>query len=138
MVRAPAPTRVTGANAAWKWSTAVERHGVPIGWTIDGANRNDVRMLIGTLNEVAANGLLGDIDTLHLDRGYDYPIVRERLTALGLDDVITQRRGTKPTPGTPHRLTLGLRWIVEAPNSWWSDYGQLRRSTDCQPHPPPG
>ena len=83
-------------------------------------------------------GLLGDIDTLHLDRGYDYPIVRERLTALGLDDVITQRRGTKPTPGTPHRLTLGLRWIVEAPNSWWSDYGQLRRSTDCQPHPPPG
>lgn len=30
----------------------------------------------------------------------------------------------------PHRLTLGLRWIVEATNSWWSNYGQLHRSTD--------
>jgi hypothetical protein len=23
-----------------------------------------------------------------------------------------------------------LRWIVEATNSWWSNYGQLRRNTD--------
>ena len=30
----------------------------------------------------------------------------------------------------PHLLTLGLRWIVEATNNWWADYGQLRRSTD--------
>ena len=30
----------------------------------------------------------------------------------------------------PHRLTLGLRWIVEATNSWWSNYGQLRRNID--------
>lgn len=138
--KAPYGGESTGPNpcdrgkCGWKWSTAVERHGVPIGWTIDGANRNDIRMLIGTLNEVAANGLLGDIDTLHLDRGYDYPVVRERITALGVDDVITQRRGTKPAPGTPHRLTLGLRWIVEATNSWWSNYGQLRRSTDRRHH----
>jgi len=41
-----------------------------------------------------------------------------------------QKRGTKPPPGTPHRLTLGLRWIVEALNSWFSNYGQLRRPTD--------
>ena len=41
-----------------------------------------------------------------------------------------EERGTKPPPGTPYRLTLGLRWIVEATNSWWSNYGQLRRSTD--------
>jgi hypothetical protein len=27
-------------------------------------------------------------------------------------------------------LTLGLRWIVEAANSWLSNYGQLRRNTD--------
>jgi hypothetical protein len=25
---------------------------------------------------------------------------------------------------------LGLRWIVEATNTWWSNYGQLRRNTD--------
>ncbi len=27
-------------------------------------------------------------------------------------------------------LRLGLRWIVEATNTWWSNYWQLRRSTD--------
>jgi len=27
-------------------------------------------------------------------------------------------------------MNLGLRWIVEATNSWWSNYGQLRRNTD--------
>lgn len=27
-------------------------------------------------------------------------------------------------------LRLGLRWIVEAANTWCSNYGQLRRNTD--------
>ena len=27
-------------------------------------------------------------------------------------------------------MRLGLRWIVEATNSWLSNYGQLRRNTD--------
>ncbi len=108
---------------------ASERHGVPIGWTIDGANRNDIRMLIPTIEAVAAAGLHLDIDTLHLDRGYDYPVVREWLAGFGLDDLDIQQRGTKE-PGRPQPVRLGLRWIVEATNSWWSNYGQLRRNTD--------
>jgi transposase len=118
------------AKLGWKWSVASERHGIPLGWAIDGANRNDVRMLEPTLDAVAAGGLLADIGTLHLDRSYDYPAIRQRLAVYGLSDLDIQRRGTKPEPGTPHRLTLGLRWIVEATNTWWSNYGQLRRSTD--------
>jgi len=75
-------------------------------------------------------GLLPDIDTLHLDRGYDFPVIAARLATHGLVELDIQKRGTKPEPGEPHRLTLGLRWIVEAANSWWSNYGQIRRSTD--------
>ena len=123
------PNPTDRGKLGWKWSVASERHGVPIGWAIDGANRNDVRMLIPTIEAVAAVGLLVDIDTLHLDRGYDYPIVRERLGVFGLDDLSIQRRGTKE-PGKKQPVRLGLRWIVEATNSWWSNYGQLRRSTD--------
>src|SRR3954452_25293392 len=33
------------AKLGWKWSVASERHGVPVGWAVDGANRNDVAML---------------------------------------------------------------------------------------------
>ena len=133
--KAPCGGEGTGPNPTdrgklgWKWSVAVDRQGVPIGWTIDGANRNDVRMLEPTLDAVAEAGLLADIETLHLDRGYDYPVVRERLASLGLTDLDIQRRGTKE-PGRNQPVRLGLRWIVEATNSWWSNYGQLRRNTD--------
>jgi transposase len=133
--KAPYGGQGTGPNptdrgkCGWKWSVAVERHGIPIGWATDGANRNDIRMLEPTIDNIAANGLLADIDTLHLDRGYDYPIIRERLARFGLTELDVQRRGTKK-PGKKQPITLGLRWIVEALNSWWSNYGQLRRSTD--------
>jgi transposase len=123
------PNPTDRAKLGWKWSVASERHGIPVGWAIDGANRSDIRLLEPTLDAVVAVGLLVDIDTLHLDRGYDYPVVRQRLAALGLDDLDIQRRGTKE-PGTKQPVRLGLRWIVEATNSWWSNYGQLRRNTD--------
>lgn len=138
--KAPYGGEVTGSNptdrgkCGWKWSVAADGHGLPIGWAIDGANRNDVVLLAPTLDAVAATGLHHDIATLHLDRGYDYPKTRAELAARGYSDLDIQRRGTKPSPGTPHRLTLGLRWVVEATNTWWSNYGQLRRSTDRRAH----
>ena len=121
---------VDRAKLGWKWSVAVDANGIPIGVAIDGANRNDLKLLEPTLDAIRANGLLDDIELLTLDRGYDYPVVRARLARYGLTELEIQKRGTKPPPGTPHRLTLGLRWIVEALNSWWTNYGQIRRSTD--------
>ena len=124
------PNPTDRAKLGWKWSVAAEGHGIPIGWAIDGANRNDVRMLEPTLDAVAAAGLLADIGTLHLDRGYDSGAVRDRLRAAGIDEFEIQLRGTK-VPGVKKQpLRLGLRWIVEATNTWWSNYGQLRRNTD--------
>lgn len=134
--KAPCGSEGTGkspvdrAKLGWKWSLAVDAAGIPIGWAIDGANRNDIKMLEPTLDAIVEIGLLEDIDTLCLDRGYDYPVVRARLNSYGLTDLDIQKRGTKPKRGEAHRLTLGLRWIVEAANSWWSNYGQLRRNTD--------
>jgi transposase len=121
---------VDRAKLGYKWSVAVDANGIPIGVAIDGANRNDLRMLEPTLDAINANGLLADIELLTLDRGYDYPVVRVRLAGYGLTELDIQKRGNKPPPGTPHRITLGLRWIVEALNSWWTNYGQIRRSTD--------
>ena len=103
------PNPTDRGKLGWKWSVAVDRHGVPIGWTIDGANRNDVRMLEPTLDDVAAAGLLIDIDTMHLDRGYDSPAVRQRLAGYGLTDASIQRRGTKAPGRTMQPARLGLR-----------------------------
>jgi hypothetical protein len=45
----------------------------------DGSNRDDVAMLEPTLDAISDAGLLADIGTLHLDRGYDSGAVRARL-----------------------------------------------------------
>jgi transposase len=134
--KAPYSGEGTGPNPTdrgklgWKWSVASEPHGIPIGWAIDGANRNDVRMLEPTLDAIADTGLLVDIGMLHLDRGYDSGAVRQRLRGYGLDEFDIQRRGTKMPGVKKQPLRLGLRWVVEATNTWWSNYGQLRRNTD--------
>ncbi len=133
--KAPYGGEGTGANPTdrgkhgWKWSIGVDRHGIPLGWSIDGANRNDVRMLAPTLDAITADGWIAEIETIHLDRGYDYPKIRRQLMDAGLDDHVIQRR-RQPGDHRPKSITLGLRWIVEATNSWLSNYGQLRRNTD--------
>lgn len=126
------PNPTDRAKCGWKWSVATDANGIPIGWAIDGANRNDLKLLGPTLDDVAYAGLLEEIETLHLDRGYDYPKIRAQLAGLGLDDLNIQSR-TKPgavieTAKQP--LRLGMRWVVEGTNSWLSNYGQLRRNTD--------
>jgi len=120
---------VDRGKLGWKWSVATDRHGIPIGWDINGANRNDLKLLGPTLGAVNKAGLIADIETLHLDRGYDYPVIERRLTQVGIDDAVIAKRRKRSEPPPP-RQTLGLRWVVEGTNSWWSNYGQLRRSTD--------
>ena len=44
------------AKIGWKWSIATDAHGIPIGWALDGANRNDVKMLDPTLDDLAQCG----------------------------------------------------------------------------------
>lgn len=155
------PNPTDRAKSGWKWSICTDRWGIPIGWAIDGANRHDSILLQPTLHAVADRGLLPDIDTLHLDRGYDSALTRTRCAELGLTDIICTKKDTtikkkrtkikekakarpqpdhdetsnqaepKSTPSTSKtRHTLGLRWPVERTNSWFSNFGQLRRNTD--------
>jgi hypothetical protein len=104
------PNPTDRAKLGWKWSVAAERHGIPIGWADDGANRNDVALLEPTLDAVDQTGLLAETGVLHLDRSYDSGAVRDRLHAMGLDQFEIQRRGIK-VPGVKRQpLRLGRRW----------------------------
>lgn len=126
------PNPTDRAKLGWKWSIASESAGIPIGWAIDGANRHDIKLLGPTLDTVTARGLDLDIETLHLDRGYDANTVRVDLTDRHIDDAVIARKRRRGQPKTPGRkpLLLGLRWTVERTNSWLSNHGQLRRNTD--------
>lgn len=136
--KAPCGGEGTGPNptdrgkSGWKWSVATDRAGIPIGWTTEGAHRNDSILLEPTLQSVAKRGLLIDIETLHLDRGYDSTLTLTRCANLGLTDVVCAKKRPpgQAKPKTKKPLTLGMRWPVERTNSWLSNFGQLRRNTD--------
>jgi transposase len=141
--KAPCGGEGTGPNPCdrgkrgWKWSVMTEAHGIPLGYAIDGANRQDMVMLDATLHHVDRMILVRDIGALHLDRGYDNQMVRAVCTKHGLTDLhIAPKRKTRskskkktPAPKQP----VGPRWKVERTNSWFSNYGQLRRNTDRTP-----
>ena len=124
------PNPTDRAKIGWKWSVATDLFGIPIGWVIDGANRNDSILLEPTLKAVAARGLLLDVETLHLDRGYDSKLTLERCHGLGVADIVCAKKKAKGDTRKNKPLTLGLRWPVERTNSWLSNFGQLRRNTD--------
>jgi len=134
--KAPCGGEGTGKNPTdrgklgWKWSILVDRYGIIVGVAIAPANRNDCVLLEATLEDMARHGLVVDVETIHLDAGYDSAGVRKVLAAVGIDDAVIahRRRAGEPKPAT--MPSLGLRWVVERTNSWLSNFGQLRRNND--------
>ncbi len=124
------PNPVDRGKCGWKWSIATDRNGIPIGWEIAGGNRNDCVLLEPTLDAVDERGLISEIETLHLDRGYDNGVVRRFCSDIGLGDLIVAKRRSHGTGRVKLDVPLGMRWPVERTNSWLSNFGQLRRNTD--------
>jgi transposase len=134
--KAPMGGEGTGPNptdrgkTGWKWSVATDTNGVPIGWVTEGANRNDSILLAPTLDAVGQRGLLREIETLWLDRGYDSEVTRTRLVERGISDAVIAKKRKRGSNDGPKPQPMGLRWPVERTNSWLSNFGQLRRNTD--------
>jgi transposase len=101
-----------------KRSVAVDAEGIPLGSVIAPANRHDSPLLDGTLDAVEALGLLLDGANVHLDRGYDSGLARERLKERGLIGAISEK-------GKPAPLGATRRWVVERTNSWHNAHKKL-------------
>lgn len=128
------PNPTDRGKQGWKWSILVDAKGIPLGWEAAAANRNDSVLLELTLDDLAGRGMLSEIETLWLDRGYDSDLTRDRLTERQITDAVIAKRkrpNSKPSAApTGPKHTMGLRWPVERTNSWLSNFGQLRRNTD--------
>lgn len=131
------PSHVDRSKLGWKWSMATDANGIPLGWTCAEANIADLRLVEDTLAAVDARGFEVDIIDAHLDRGYDAVTVRELFAESGIRAHIARRarhvRGRKYGTRARNPVPLGRRWRIERANSWLSNFGQLRRSTDRQP-----
>jgi transposase len=134
--KAPVGGEGTGKNPVdrgklgWKWSIATDAAGIPIGWAIGGANTHDIRLLVPTIGTIASRGLLADIDTVWLDRGYAGKMTMKYLAHIGLDDPVVAKKRQRGQGKSSKASSLGLRWPVERTNSWLSNFGQMRRNTD--------
>ena len=122
---------VDRGKSGWKWSLLTDRWGIAVGWAADGANRHDQTLLEPTLGAAGRRGLLCDVQTLHLDRGYGGDPVLATCHSFGLHDVVrAPKRARGSARGQPETMPLGQRWTIERTNSSLSNFGQLRRSTD--------
>lgn len=148
--KAPAGGEGTGPNftdrskLGWKWSLITDDAGIPIGWTVAGADRNDAKLVADTLAAADHRGLLADVGGVHFDRGYDYDFVRDDCRRYGLVWDIPHRRDRGRTGVRRHfrggrgahryaRVpwqAIPHRWQIERTNSWLTNFGQLRRNTD--------
>jgi hypothetical protein len=107
-----------------KRSTAVDGRGIPIGGVSAPANRHDSPLLVPTLERAGASvGGLPDLGSVHLDRGYDSSLTRERLKELGLNAQIAKK-------GQPAPLQAGQRWVVERTNFWHNAHKKLAWCTE--------
>jgi transposase len=97
-----------GSNARWRWTA----RGIPLGTVSAPANRHDSPLLVPTLEAASeALGALSKEASVHLDRGYDSRLTRERLAELGLRWEISGK-------GKPAPFWATRRWVVERTGSW--------------------
>lgn len=108
-----------------KRSLLVEGAGLPVGWTLAGANRNDSSLLRPTLERLSVFGFDLPVDiTVHLDAGYDSQATRDLLTELGCSWRISPKGVFIPINHTH-------RWKIERTNSWHNrGFAVLARVTD--------
>jgi transposase len=112
------------AKQGVKRSLLVEADGIPVGLAVDGANRNDMKLVEATLDSVPAERPTATPEQpqgLCLDKGYDYDEVREIVSEFGFTAHIRSRgeeaQELKRTAGTKAR-----RWVVERTHSWMNRF----------------
>lgn len=106
-----------------KRSMVVDAKGIPLGAIAAPANRHDSPLLEETLDTMEIVGELPEHISVHLDRGYDSKLTRERLKELGLGWEISGK-------GKPAPFWATNRWVVERTSSWHNAHKKLLWCTE--------
>lgn len=100
---------------------------MPVGLTVDGANRNDHKLMAETIESIPVRRprpTLADPQGLCLDKGYDYAEPRALAVALGFTLHLRSRgeeaKELKRKPGVRAR-----RWVVERTHGWMNRFRRI-------------
>jgi putative transposase len=107
-----------------KRSLLTDGAGVPLALAVDGANRHDKKLVSRTLNNLMAPRPSHTKQHMCMDKGYDYPDIRELVDFWGYTAHIAsrgvQRDQRRKIPGYRAR-----RWVVERTHSWFNRFRRL-------------
>jgi putative transposase len=100
---------------------------VPIGLVVDGANRHDMKLTEPTLASVVVERPHPSPEhpqNICLDKGYDYPQVRELAEGYGYT-VHIRTRGEETAARREIPGYRARRWVVERTHSWMNRFRRL-------------
>jgi putative transposase len=108
-----------------KRSVLTDARGVAIGVAIDGANRHDCKLVEATLQSIPIPRPPPDAgpQNICLDKGYDYPFVRELVRKENYIDHVRARGEDVPDPRPEGHKPR--RWVVERLHSWTNRFRRL-------------
>jgi putative transposase len=126
MTKAPFGGAASGPNPTDRGKAGVKRSlltdgaGIPLALVVDGANRNDLKLLAATLDGIViARPAPTPTAPQHLclDKGYDYASCRAEAVARGYVAHI-RSRGEETRAKVQHPDGKARRWVVERTHSW--------------------
>ena len=109
-----------------KRSLLVEANGIPVGMAVDGANRNDMKMVEATLESIPEDAQRPEPSAeaeqgMCMDKGYDYDEVREIVEEFGFTAHI-KARGEEAQEIKKKAGYKARRWVVERTHSWMNRF----------------
>jgi putative transposase len=110
-----------------KRSLLTEGGGVPIGLAVEGANRNDFKMVRETIESIPVKRPAPTPATpqgMCLDKGYDYDEVRDLLAEFGFTAHI-RARGEEAKALQQDAGFRARRWVVERTHSWMNRFRRV-------------
>ena len=134
ITKAPLGGKSTGANPTDRSKSGnkrsivvVDGKGVPLGITVDAANRHDMKMTKTTLQSIVVHRPEPTIRAkqhMCMDKGYDYPEVYELLEDYGYTIHIPLRGEHRVNCKRIPRYRV-RHWIVERTHSWMNRFRRL-------------
>lgn len=130
MTKAPLGGDKTGRNptdrgkSGVKRSLLVDANGVPVGLAVDGANRNDMKLVQATLESIPVERPEPTAEQpqgMCMDKGYDYATVRAIVEEFGFTAHI-KARGEEAKEIKRKAGFKARRWVVERTHSWLNRY----------------
>jgi putative transposase len=102
----------------------VEADGIPVGLAVEGANRNDMKMVRETLGSIPVERPEPTPEKpqgMCLDKGYDYDEVRQVVEEFGFAAHI-KARGEEAQELKRKARAKARRWVVERTHSWMNRF----------------